>query len=224
VKDWRCDEDWRWHPLNCRRPFTKYEAFKDLIKLANHQTRKVPFDGDMILVKRGQHLTSQVKLAKRWKWSRTKVQRFLKSAGEYHELDVKTSTLYTLITVCNYDRYQSRNDQEWNTDETPMKHERNTDGHKQELEECEELKKTTTTEEVVSFFVNKNSMRFTNHELDVNRAVDDITAYVITHQISRDDIGPLVFRWPENHRNSKQHHKLNSRRNKEYGSPGITDV
>ena len=70
VKMWRKFVDWRLHPMNLRRSFTEYEAFQDLIMLANHENREVPFEGEYYTVRRGQHLTSQVKLAKRWKWDR----------------------------------------------------------------------------------------------------------------------------------------------------------
>ena len=115
VKDWRKDEDWRFHPLNMRRPFTKYEAFKDLIKLANHEDRRIPFEGGYIKVNRGQHLTSQKKLSERWKWSRSSVSRFLKDLQLNQEISLKSDTLKTVITICNYDRYQSGERLTWNT-------------------------------------------------------------------------------------------------------------
>jgi len=140
VKDWRKDDDWRWHPLNMDRPFTEYEAFKDLIKLANHETRLVPFNGQYVTIQRGQYLTSQAKLAKRWKWSRTTVHRYLKSLKSNREADLKANSSFTLITICNYDIYQSTEEPLRNSDETPMKRKQNTSGHKQELKEFKKLK------------------------------------------------------------------------------------
>jgi len=225
VKDWRKDEDWRWHPLNMDRPFTEYEAFKDLIKLANHESRQVPIDGQYVTVERGQHLTSQKKLAKRWKWSRSKVHRYIKSLKWNQEADLKVNTRFTLITICNYHIYQSSEEPSRNSDETTMKLKRNSSGHKQELKELEELKKTTTTGDFVKFLVFKIKDRFDKYQVDIDQAVTDITDYVITHNISTDEIGALVYRWPERQQefDQKQQEKT-SDKDKKYGPAGITKV
>ena len=140
VKDWRKDEDWRWHPLNSERPFTKYEAFKDLIKLANHEFRQVAFDGQSITVARGQCITSQAKLATRWKWSIAKVHRYLKNLQKHHEIDFKGKPKFTRITICNYGTYQSSEDANRNSSEMPAKSGRKEGENKQELKESKKLK------------------------------------------------------------------------------------
>ena len=141
VKDWRKDEDWRWHPLNLRRGFTKYEAFKDLIKLANHEFRTVAFEGQSVVVARGQCITSQSKLAIRWKWSIAKVHRFLNNMKKNHEVDFIGKSKCTLITICNYDIYQSSEELNRNSDEKQMKSKRKVSENKQELKEFKKLKK-----------------------------------------------------------------------------------
>ncbi len=207
------------------RPFTEYEAFKDLIKLANHETRQVPIEGQYVTVERGQYLTSQKKLALRWKWSRSKVHRYIKSLKWNQEADLKVNTLYTLITICNYNIYQAVEEPSRNADETPMKQQRNTSGHKQELKELEELKNTTTTGDFVKILVFKIKDRFDTYEVDIDRAISDITDYVITHNIPVEQIGALVYRWPEHQQefNHKQQKKT-SDKGKDYGPAGITKV
>jgi hypothetical protein len=55
-------------------PFTRSQAWIDLILLANHRPGVIRVRGNRVDVKRGQVGWSQVALAKRWKWSRGKVQ------------------------------------------------------------------------------------------------------------------------------------------------------
>jgi len=95
-------------------PFTKAQAWIDLLLLANHEDGEVLINGKYQKIKRGQHLTSTIKLANRWKWSRNKVYRFLVILQNANM--VKKRTLGgTLLTIVNYDKYQSR----WYMDETP---------------------------------------------------------------------------------------------------------
>ena len=86
--------------------FSKGQAWVDLLMLANHKDNKIPFNGDIIIIKRGQHLTSMRKLASRWNWSISTVSRFL-NLLEKDEMIVKNSdTNRTLITIVNYGNYQ----------------------------------------------------------------------------------------------------------------------
>ena len=88
--------------------FSKGQAWVDLLMLANHKDNKIPFNGDIIIIKRGQHLTSMRKLASRWNWSISTVSRFL-NLLEKDEMIVKNSdTNRTLITIVNYGKFQDR--------------------------------------------------------------------------------------------------------------------
>ena len=57
-------------------PFSKGQAWLDLIMLANHADAKQIFENHFIDIKRGQHLTSLTKLSETWKWSRSRTKRF----------------------------------------------------------------------------------------------------------------------------------------------------
>jgi hypothetical protein len=98
------------HPVWTGQRFTRGQAWADLILLASYADH-VAFQGNRpIEVKRGQLLTSQVKLAARWKWNRKTVRGFLEALKADMMVDIQTSketdTGYTLITLCNYDRFQ----------------------------------------------------------------------------------------------------------------------
>jgi len=105
---------WLWPGVKGRR-YSKFEAWIYLILSANHQARKVDIGSKFIVVERGQLLTSQVALAKKWKWHRETVLLFLYQlkADEMLGIDTSkhTSTGYTLLTICNYSKYQSGEEQ-----------------------------------------------------------------------------------------------------------------
>jgi len=104
-------DHWFW-PKGTR--YTKLEAWIDLLISANHSPEKVSLGLKLIIVGRGQYITSQVALAKRWGWDRKTVNNFLKLTKSDEMLDFKSSkerdTGFTLITIRNYRKYQDRED------------------------------------------------------------------------------------------------------------------
>lgn len=91
------------------RTFSKFEAWIDLLLMVNHRDKKILLGNDLILVKRGQKITSIRKLCERWKWSNNKVKKFLNLLESDGMLIVKSDTKKTLLTVVNYDIYQNEN-------------------------------------------------------------------------------------------------------------------
>lgn len=59
-------------------------------------------------LERGQTRIKQRELAARWNWSRAKVRRFLSQLEEDDRIftDPQSGPKPTIVTVCNYDRYQ----------------------------------------------------------------------------------------------------------------------
>ncbi len=102
-------EHWLW-PGKKKRRYSKLEAWIDLILSANHQPRKVDIGSKLITIGRGQLLTSQVGLAKKWSWHRETVVQFFYQLKADEMLDIETSkqtnTGYTLLTLCNYSKHQ----------------------------------------------------------------------------------------------------------------------
>lgn len=90
-------------------PFTRGQAWIDLILLANHSDGKLIVRDNIIDVKRGQVGWSQQRLAKRWKWSRTKVKNFLDFLEKSeHQIRQQKSSISSVITILNYDEYQKK--------------------------------------------------------------------------------------------------------------------
>jgi DNA replication protein DnaD len=85
-----------------------FKMWIDFLMRANHKENKVLFDANLILVKRGEFITSQLKLAKEYRTSRNKIRRFLDLLEDDLMIVQNTTSKYTKITVCNYDVYQDR--------------------------------------------------------------------------------------------------------------------
>lgn len=98
------------HPLWLEEPFTKGQAWVDLIGNANYKDGYFIKKGQRVNVLRGQTGTSMLTFAKRWQWSRGKVKRFFVFLEKEQMVIQLTGHLTTLITICNYDVYQLEND------------------------------------------------------------------------------------------------------------------
>lgn len=91
-----------------KEPFTRGQAWVDLIIFANHKDNIIWIQGIEIKIKRGEIAWSELTMAKRWKWSRGKIRRFLKwlrSDGKTVQRVVQRKT--TILTLLNYDRWQT---------------------------------------------------------------------------------------------------------------------
>lgn len=93
-------------PMWYAERFSKGQAWVDLLLLANHRDKKILFNGEMIVIERGQYLTSMVKLAEKWKWSRPTVVKFLNLLEKDKMITRSSDNTKTLITIENYGIYQ----------------------------------------------------------------------------------------------------------------------
>lgn len=89
------------------KPFSRGQAWIDLLLLANFQDSSILIRGLQINIKRGQLAYSQVSLGKRWGWGKTKVENFLKLLIFNKQINVQNNNVTTLISILNYDIYQS---------------------------------------------------------------------------------------------------------------------
>ena len=106
-KGWIClyrqiQECWVWTD----KPFSKGQAWIDLLLLANHRPKKISIDGIPVTIERGQFHTSTVKLADRWGWDRRKVSRFLDVLEGDSMLTQRRTSNGTTISLENYEVYQ----------------------------------------------------------------------------------------------------------------------
>ena len=102
------------HPVWTSGPFSRGQAWIDLILLTNHKPGHIRKQGARIELCRGDCGWSEVELGKRWGWSRGKVRRFLDelendkmlSKKRYNERDTRTCSL----TITNYTQFQGNED------------------------------------------------------------------------------------------------------------------
>ncbi len=95
------------HFLWNSEPFSKGQAWLDLLLHANFTDNEILIKGQVVKLARGQQARSEVTLAKHWKWSRNKVRRFLELLKKEGMIVSETTHLTSIISVCNYDSFQS---------------------------------------------------------------------------------------------------------------------
>jgi len=94
-------------PLWVGEPFTRGQAWVDLVGLANHEPGFIYVRGNRVDLKRGDVGWSEVGLAERWKWSRGRVRRFLRELETDQRIVQQKSFVSTVITITNYGAYQT---------------------------------------------------------------------------------------------------------------------
>jgi hypothetical protein len=107
----------RWIKLHCQlahhdlwlmEPFTRGQAWVDLLMLAQSKPGWIMVRGISVDLDRGQVGYSELSLSERWKWSRNKVRLFIDTLRKRQMVDVRKDNKTTVITVLNFDSYQAR--------------------------------------------------------------------------------------------------------------------
>jgi hypothetical protein len=103
------DRDIRDHWLYSERPYSRFQAWIDLIFSANFRDKDIMINGKPERIRRGSFLTSTRKLSIQWGWSRNKVIRFLDTLRDENMITTRTRG-GTILTIVNYSVYQIRRD------------------------------------------------------------------------------------------------------------------
>lgn len=121
------------------KPFTKGQAWVDLLLLANHKDKNVLIGSHTEMVERGSFITSELKLMERWGWGRKKVKLFLNFLESQKMIERNANNKRTAITIVNYGFYQDCDlpkEQQKNSKGTAKEQQRDSTGtakeHKQE--------------------------------------------------------------------------------------------
>lgn len=88
------------------KPFTKGQAWVDLLLLANYKDKNVLIGSHTEMVERGSFITSELKLMERWGWGRKKVKLFLNFLESQKMIERNANNKRTAITIVNYGFYQ----------------------------------------------------------------------------------------------------------------------
>lgn len=133
------------------KPFDKCRAWIDLLILANHEDKKIFFNGELITVERGQYITSIRKLSDRWGWSKDKVVRHLTLLESEEMIHRDSDSNRTLLTIVNYGVYQGSTDSDKDTDKDSDK-DSGKDTHKLQTR-SKEIKNNINPQQVVDLYM-----------------------------------------------------------------------
>jgi DNA-binding transcriptional regulator YhcF (GntR family) len=122
----KIQKHWLWDD----KPFSKGQAWIDIIMMVNHEDGKAYFRDSVYEVKRGQRITSELQLAERWGWSRNKVRNFLNTLEKEQMLKVKKDKRKTVLEVVNYNAYQDNKTTKGTTESTSV---RTTEGQQKDI-------------------------------------------------------------------------------------------
>jgi hypothetical protein len=92
-----------------KHSYSQFEAWVDILLCVNEEDNGTfTIDGVVFKVKRGQSLHSLDTWAKRWRWDKSKVRRFLDKLKSDEIIRTENVKKSTLITVCKYDTYNGK--------------------------------------------------------------------------------------------------------------------
>ena len=97
------EDHWLWTD----KPFSRGQAWIDLILMASYQDRTVVIKGKTIKIKRGQLLRSLDFLSERWGWSKKKIRSYVKALEGHAMVTSKGTPQGTIITIENYTFWQT---------------------------------------------------------------------------------------------------------------------
>ena len=94
-------------PLWTKEPFTRGQAWVDLIMMVNHEDGEfINHQGNAVKVPRGSCFTSIQKLADRWHWSPNKVRRYIGTLTDMQMVKQTGEPTGTLLSLVKYDDFQ----------------------------------------------------------------------------------------------------------------------
>ena len=86
-----------------------FQRWVDMIMMANWEDKEVQIAHHQLTVQRGQFVTALHSLAVRWSISRQAVSKFMVKLSDDKMVDTLVYGKVTIVTICNYDRYQLKN-------------------------------------------------------------------------------------------------------------------
>ncbi len=101
---------WRDNPI-FRGEFSRADAWVWMIENACWKPARFDIKGKIVTLERGQLCASRDRLASVWGWSPSAVERFLTRLQTEHMIGRETGHGKSIITICNYAKYQDRAEQ-----------------------------------------------------------------------------------------------------------------
>ena len=148
------------------KPFSKGQAWIDLILMANHNPAKLIYGNSIIELDRGQFHTSEPTLMRRWGWSKKKVRAYFLLLKKLEMATAQGNTKGTTVTIENYELYQSMGTEQ-DTDEDNLKvPRRNRKG-------TAEGKQTRTKEEQEEKEPKEEKNKYSDLPVELQKALND---------------------------------------------------
>lgn len=111
-----------------REPFTRGQAWLDLIGRANYEPRETWVGARRVVIPRGTLFTTYSELAKRWRWGKGKTIRFVHELEAAGMCTANSTANGTAITIDNYNKYQLSRYTDETADGPQTDHERTANG------------------------------------------------------------------------------------------------
>jgi len=133
-----------------------------LLLKANHADAKIAVGNSTVLVKRGQVFTGRKSLSEQTGLSESKIERLIKFLTNEQQIEQQTFTKYRLISILNFDTYQST---EQEADNKRTTSEQQSDTNKNDKNEKNNIKEKKiaplkfikpTIKEIESYFLEKD--------------------------------------------------------------------
>jgi hypothetical protein len=206
IKLYRKIEEKNWWR---KQRFTWGQAWIDLLLMANHKDEKVVFDNGNYFVPKGSFITSQRKLANKWKWGIARVSCFLSYLQKTEQcIEYKTEHNFTHIFILNWDKYQSEAEHQT---EQKTEHERNMSGTRAETNKNVKNDKniniyTTKFENFWKLYPSRKGIKVGKKkakeqflkkiktEKDYNNLITAVKKYITTEQV-QNEFAKDCFRW-----------------------------
>lgn len=132
------------------REYSKAEAWLDLIQSARFDSSQVILNGRAIEVQMSEVAASRRYLEKRWGWGSTKVNNFLDYLKKNQMITTKQTSGQTIITLCNYERYNGEQTTKQTSDKPPTNQRQTTDKPKEKKEKKDNIIPPAISNEIAS--------------------------------------------------------------------------
>jgi hypothetical protein len=201
VKFYRSTQDhWLWQD----KPFSKGQAWADLMLSANHAPAKFDIKGQLVRLNRGDQARSQLTLSKAWGWSRGKVERFLVRLEEEGMIIYKTSQLTTVISICNYSEFQDLYTGSEATNEQQTNNRQGTNKKNKRIIKNVELEpaRSYPQEEVIALYIKQrlqDQKKLINEKPDLKKWALDVVELMDINKTKDYQHVIELFDWANNH-------------------------
>lgn len=160
------------------KPFSKGQAWIDLLMSANHEDCKFLLGSQLVDAKKGDVITSEVKLMDKWGWSKAKVRAFLTLLEKDSMIIKKTDSKKTTLSLTNYGVWQDSQ-----TAKEPLKDHLETAERplKDHLETTKRLQKDT-----INNSNNTNNSNNSNKDISnspQNKFADDSIEFILASEL-----------------------------------------